>query len=133
MAGAQARIAADTTASPPRRLKFHIMFDTQTRQIAGGLRDATQLRLFLLLPSFFRWDAWHQIDEARLAAELEITPEELSKALAELVLRGLVLRNDTRYRVTAWRLSSVWGRKGSFREVQADIAQTDKAPDAEAA
>lgn len=131
--GMQARIAADTTASPARRLRFHIMFDTQTRQIARGLRDATQLRLFLLLPSFFRWDAWHLIDEARIAAELEITPEEVRRALAEFVLRGLILRNDTGYRGTGWQLSSVWGRKGSFREVQADIAQTDRAPDAEAA
>ena len=37
-----------------------------------GLRDATQLRLFLLLPSFLRWDAWHRIDEARIAAELRL-------------------------------------------------------------
>jgi hypothetical protein len=121
------------SATQPRRLRFHIMFDTQTRQIARGLRDATQLRLFLLLPSFCRWDAWHRIDEARIAAELEITPEEVNKALAELVLRGLVLRNDRDDRPTGWRLSSVWGRKGSFREVQADIAETDRAPDAEAA
>lgn len=83
------------SASQPKRLRFHVMIDSETRQIARRLWDATQLRLFLLLPSFLRWDAWHPIDEARIAAEREITPEELNKSLAELVLHGLVLRNDT--------------------------------------
>jgi hypothetical protein len=110
------------------------MIDRETRQIARRLRDATQLRLFLLLPSFLRWDAWHPIDEARIAAEPEITPEELNKALAGLVLHGLVLRNDTDYRVTVWLLSSIWGGKGSWREVQANIAaETDRPRDADAA
>jgi hypothetical protein len=124
------------SASQPKRLRFHIMIDRETRQIAKRLRDATQLRLFLLLPSFLRWDAWHSIDEARIAAELEITPEELNKALAALVLYGLVLRNDTDYRITAWRLSPVWGRKGLWTEVQANIAaetETDRSGDADAA
>jgi hypothetical protein len=122
------------SASQPKRLRFHIMIDRETRQIAKRLRDATQLRLFLLLPSFLRWDAWHSIDEARIAAELEITPEELNKALAALVLYGLVLRNDTDYRITGWRLSRVWGRKGSWTEVQANIAaETDRSQDADAA
>ena len=121
------------SATQPRRLKFHIMFDIQTRQIAKGLRDATQLRLFLLLPSFLRWDAWHAIEDERIAAELEITPEEVRKALAELVLRGLVLRDDGNYQNTGWRLSPVWGAKGSFREVQADIARMDGPRDADAA
>jgi hypothetical protein len=70
----------------PKRLRFHIMIDRETRQIAKRLRDATQLRLFLLLPSFLRWDAWHSIDEARIAAELEITPDDLNEALAALIL-----------------------------------------------
>lgn len=110
------------------------MIDRETRQIAKRLRDATQLRLFLLLPSFLCWDAWHSIDEARIAAELEITPEELNKALAALVLYGLVLRNDTDHRMTGWRLSRVWGRKGSWTEVQANIAaETDRSQDADAA
>jgi hypothetical protein len=122
------------SASQPKRLRFHIMIDRETRQIAKRPRDATQLRLFLLLPSFLRWDAWHSIDEARIAAELEITPEELNKALAALVLYGLVLRNDTDYRITAWRLSRVWGRKGSWTEVQANIAaETDRSRDTDAA
>jgi hypothetical protein len=122
------------SASQPKRLRFHIMIDRETRQIARRLRDATQLRLFLLLPNFLRWDAWHPIDEARIAAEIEITPEELNKALAELVLHGLVLRNDTDYRRTVWLLSPVWGRKGSWTEVQANIAaETDRSRDADAA
>lgn len=110
------------------------MIDRETRQIARRLRDATQLRLFLLMPSFLRWDAWHPTDEARIAAGLEITREERNKALAELVLHGLVLRNDTDYRITVWLLSSVWGRKGSRAEVQANIAdETDRSRDADAA
>ena len=122
------------SANQPKRLRFHIMIDRETRQIAKRLRDGTQLRLFLLLPSFLRWDAWHPIDEARIAAELEITPEELNKALAELVLHGLILRNDTDYRITVWLLSTVWGRKGSWTEVQANIAaETDRSRDADTA
>jgi hypothetical protein len=122
------------SVSQPKRLRFHIMIDRETRQIARRLRDATQLRLFLLLPSFLRWDAWHSIDEARIAAELEITPEELNNALAALVLYGLVLRNDTDYRITAWCLSPVWGRKGSWTEVQANIAaETNRLRDTDAA
>jgi DNA-binding IclR family transcriptional regulator len=81
-----------------------------------------------LLPSFLRWDAWHPIDAARIAAELEITPEELNRALAELVLHGLVLRNDTYYCITVWLLSKVWGRKGSYREVLEDIASEEDRP-----
>jgi hypothetical protein len=123
------------SATQPKRLRFHIMIDRETRQIAKRLRNATQLRFFLLLPSFLRWHEWHQIDEAKIATELEITPEELRKALAELALHGLVLRNDTTYPGnTGWLLSSVWGRKGSYREVQADIAaETDRPRDADAA
>jgi hypothetical protein len=52
------------------------------------------------------------------------------------VLYGLVLRNDTDYRITAWRLSPVWGRKGLWTEVQANIAaetETDRSGDADAA
>jgi len=121
--------------SKPKRLRFHIMIDRETRQIAKRIRDATQLRLFLLLPSFLRWHEWHQIDEARIAADLEITEDELRKAMAELVLLGLVLRNDTTYPgTTGWQLSAVWGRKGSYREVQADIAaERDRPRDADAA
>ncbi|MEA2770926.1 MAG: hypothetical protein QOD93_3888 [Acetobacteraceae bacterium] len=43
-------------------------------------------------------------------------------ALAALVLHGLILHDDTRYHIPVWRLSSVWGAKGSWREVQANIA-----------
>jgi hypothetical protein len=116
----------------PKRLRFHIMIDRETRQIAKRLRDATQLRLFLLLPSFLRFHEWHQIDEARIASELEVTPEELRKAMTALVLLGLVLRRDTAFDgTTCWMLSSVWGRKGSYREVQADIAaENDRRRDA---
>jgi hypothetical protein len=116
----------------PKRLRFHIMIDRETRQIAKRLRDATQLRLFLLLPSFLRFHEWHQIDEERMASELDVTPEELSKAMAALVLLGLVLRRDTALNgTTGWMLSSVWGRKGSYREVQADIAaENDRRRDA---
>ena len=116
----------------PKRLKFHIVIDRETRQIATRLRDATQLRLFLLLPSFLRFHEWHQIDEARIASELEVTPEELRKAMAALGLLGLVLRRDTAFDgTTGWMLSSVWGRKGSYREVQADIAaENDRRRDA---
>jgi hypothetical protein len=71
----------------PKRLRFHIMIGCETRQIAKRLRDAKQLRLFLKLPCFLRWDAWHPIDEARVAAEIEITPMELNKALGELLQR----------------------------------------------
>jgi hypothetical protein len=106
--------------SQPRRLRFHIVIDREARQIAKRLKDATQLRVFL--PSFLQWEAWHPIDEERIATELEITPDELQKALAALVLHGLILHDDTHYRVPVWRLSSVWGAKGSWREVQADIA-----------
>ena len=50
------------------------------------------------------------------------------------MLHGLVLRNDTDYRVTVWLLSSIWGGKGSWREVQANIAaETDRPRDADAA
>jgi hypothetical protein len=110
------------TESQPRRLRFHIVIDREARQIAKRLKDVTQLRVFLVLPSFLRWEAWHQIDEERIAAELEITPDELRKALAALVLHGLILHDDTRYHIPVWRLSSVWGAKGSWREVQANIA-----------
>jgi hypothetical protein len=110
------------------------MIDRETRQIARRIQDATQLRLFLLLPSFLRWDAWHPIDETRIASELEITTEELMKAMAALVLHGVILRDDTRYRVTVWLLSPVWGRKGSWTEVQACIAgETDRSRDEDAA
>jgi hypothetical protein len=34
------------SASQPKRLRFHIMIDRETRQIARRLRDVTQLRLF---------------------------------------------------------------------------------------
>jgi hypothetical protein len=76
----------------------------------------------LFLPIFLRWDSWHPIDEERIAVELEVTLDELRKALAALVLHGLILHDDAHYRIPVWRLSSVWGAKGSWREVQADIA-----------
>ena len=118
----------------PKRLRFHIMIDRETRQIAKRLTDATQLRLFLLLPSFLRWDTWHPIDEVRVAAELEITTDELNKALNALLLHGLILRNDTDYRITVWLLSKMWGAKGSYREVLADIeAEKDRSQDRDAA
>ena len=111
----------------PKRLRFHIMIDRETRQIAKRIKDATQLRLFLLLPSFLRWDTWHPIDEVRVAAELEITTEELNTALNTLVMHGLILRDDARYSVTVWLLSKMWGAKGSYREVLADIeAEKDR-------
>jgi hypothetical protein len=61
------------TESQPRRLRFHIVIDREARQIAQRLKDATQLRVFLLLPSFLRWEAWHPIDEERIAGELKIS------------------------------------------------------------
>jgi hypothetical protein len=124
------------STTQPKRLRFHIMIDRESRQIAKRLRDPTQLRLFLLLPSFLRWKEWHQINESRIAAELEITTDELRKALAELVLLGLILRNDTTTYpgTTGWMLSSVWGGKGSWREVQDDIAaENDPSRDSDAA
>jgi len=103
------------------------MIDRETRQIAKRIKDGTQLRLFLLLPSFLRWDTWHPIDEVRVAAELEITTEELNTALNTLVMHGLILRDDARYSVTVWLLSKMWGAKGSYREVLADIeAEKDR-------
>jgi hypothetical protein len=119
----------------PKRLRFHIMIDRETRQIAKRIRDATQLRLFLLLPSFLRWDTWHPIDEARIAVELEITLEELQKAMAALVMYGLVLRDDEGYPgTTGWLLSKMWGAKGSYREVLADVeAEKDRSQDRDAA
>jgi hypothetical protein len=106
------------------------MIDRETRQIARRVRNATQLRLFLPLPNFLRWHEWHPTDEARIAAALEITKNELNKAMAELVLKGIIPRNHTNYKVTVWLLSSVWGRKGSLREVQADLAaESDRTQD----
>jgi hypothetical protein len=61
------------TESQPQRLRFHIVIDREARQIAQRLKDATQLRVFLLLPSFLRWEAWHPIDEERIAGELKIS------------------------------------------------------------
>ena len=104
------------SASQPKRLRFHIMIDRETRQIARRLRDATQLRLFLLLPSFLRWDAWHPIDEARIAAEPEITPEELNKALAGLVLHGLVLRTTASLSGSCRRSGAERGHGGRYRQ-----------------
>jgi hypothetical protein len=73
-----------------------------------------------------------ELTPERIASELEVIPEELSKAMATLVLLGLVLRRDTAFDgTTGWMLSSVWGRKGSYREVQADIAvENDRRRDA---
>jgi hypothetical protein len=106
--------------------------DAPDRQAPPGCDTASAFSAVAEL--FLRWDAWHPIDEARIAADLEITPEELNKALAELVLHGLILRNDTDYRITVWLLSSVWGKKGSWTEVQANIAaEPDRSRDADTA
>lgn len=88
------------------------MFDDARHQIIKELRSAATLRVFLALPDHLNWTEFRPLNQSDLATELEIDNASVSRAMRDLLSRGIVERTG-KGPVMQWKLSLKWGWRGN--------------------
>ena len=88
------------------------MFDEARHQIIKELRSAATLRVFLALPDHLSWTEFRSLNQSELATALEIDNASVSRAMRDLLNRGIVERTG-KGPVMKWKLSLKWGWRGN--------------------
>jgi DNA-binding Lrp family transcriptional regulator len=106
--------------------RFLIMFDEARHQIIKELRNAATLRVFLALPDHLSWTEFRPLNQGQLASELEIDQASVSRAMKDLLNRGIVER-EGKGPASHWRLSLKWGWRGNAAAYHAAVRETEAA------
>ena len=102
------------------------MFDEARHQIIRELRSAATLRVFLALPDHLSWTEFRSLNQSELATDLEIDNASVSRAMRDLLNRGIVERIGAGP-VMKWRLSLKWGWRGNAAAYHAAVREAEQA------
>ncbi len=119
-------ITVDVGAGASYGKRWIIMFDEARQQVIRELRSASTLRVFLSLPDHLTWTEFRSLHQSELAAALEIDSASVSRAMRDLLARGIVERIG-KGPVQRWKLSLAWGWRGSAAAYQSAVREAEKA------
>jgi DNA-binding IclR family transcriptional regulator len=99
------------------------MFDEARQEIIDQLRNGATLRVFLALPDHLSWTEFRPLNQSQLATRLKITGASVSRAMKDLLNRGIVERIGAGP-VMQWKLSLKWGWRGNAAAYHAAMRET---------
>jgi hypothetical protein len=92
--------------------RFHTVFEGPLEEKLDGINTASAFKVFFKLPKLLTWTEFRQLNQVALAAELHIDDASVSRALRDLLNRGIIERQG-RGPASTWKLSIDWGWRGN--------------------